>query len=96
MKLREAAVSIVAVGMGALGARRSDVTWWGKTGTFLLMFSFPLFLAGNADWVLADAALVAAWLCGIPGVVISYYSAASYLPAARDALRAGRAGRRPA
>lgn len=90
---REGAVSIVAVGMAALGARRIDVTWWGKTGTFLLMFSFPLFLSSHADWSLADPARVAAWICGIPGVAISYYAAAGYIPAAREALRAGRSGR---
>lgn len=91
---REAAVSLVALGMAALGARRIDVTWWGKTGTFLLMFSYPLFLSSKADWVLADPARVAAWVCGIPGVAIAYYSAAGYVPAARDALRTGRAARR--
>lgn len=91
--VREAAVSIVALVLGALGARRIDVTWWGKTGTFLLMFSFPLFLAGNADWPLDDVALFLAWACGIPGVAIAYYSAAGYLPAAREALRTGRTAR---
>jgi cardiolipin synthase (CMP-forming) len=93
--VREGAVSLVALGMGALGARRIDVTWWGKTGTFLLMFAFPLFLSSRADWFLADAAEVAAWLCAIPGVAISYYSAAGYVPAAREALRSGRAARIP-
>lgn len=91
--VREGAVSIVALVLGALGARRIDVTWWGKTGTFLLMFSFPLFLSSHADWSLADPARVAAWACGIPGVAISYYAAAGYVPVAREALAAGR--RRP-
>ncbi|WP_195210208.1 CDP-alcohol phosphatidyltransferase family protein [Actinomarinicola tropica] len=91
--VREGAVSLAALGMAALGARRIDVTWWGKTGTFLLMFSYPLFLSSHADWALADPARVAAWVCGIPGVAISYYSAAGYVPAARAALRTGRDGR---
>ena len=42
--LREGVISIVALILGALGARRIDVTWWGKTSTFGLMFAFPLFL----------------------------------------------------
>ncbi|MBK5221520.1 MAG: CDP-alcohol phosphatidyltransferase family protein [Acidimicrobiia bacterium] len=88
---REAAVSLVALVLGAMGARRIDVTWWGKTGTFLLMFCFPLFLSSHADWAVADAARVLAWICGIPGVAISYYSAAGYVPFAREAMRGGRA-----
>ena len=31
--------------LAALGARRIDVTWFGKAGTFGLMIAFPLFLA---------------------------------------------------
>lgn len=90
---REAVVSLIALGLGAMGARRIDVTWWGKTGTFFLMFSFPLFLASHADWALADLSRLLAWLCGIPGVVIAYYAAAGYIPIAREALAEGRASR---
>ncbi|HSL57233.1 MAG TPA: CDP-alcohol phosphatidyltransferase family protein [Acidimicrobiales bacterium] len=89
--VREGGVSIAALVMAALGARRIDVTWWGKTGTFLLMFSYPLFLASSSDWFLADAALVAAWVCGIPGLAISWYSAAGYVPLAMAAVTQGRA-----
>lgn len=92
---REGAVSVIAIVLGALGARRIDVTWWGKTGTFLLMFSFPLFLSSSADWAAADVALWLAWACGIPGLVIAYYSAWGYVPTARAALTEGRAARRP-
>jgi cardiolipin synthase len=90
---REAAVSVVALVLGALGARRIDVTWWGKTGTFLLMFSFPLFLLSAADTGVSDAARWAAWACGVPGLAISYYAAWGYVPAARAALAEGRAAR---
>ncbi|MFA5564500.1 MAG: CDP-alcohol phosphatidyltransferase family protein [Acidimicrobiia bacterium] len=90
---REAVVSLIALGLGAMGARRIDVTWWGKTGTFFLMFSFPLFLASHANWALADPSRVLAWLCGIPGVAIAYYAAAGYIPIAREALVEGRAAR---
>ena len=90
---RELAISLVALLLGALGARRIDVTWWGKTGTFLLMFSFPLFLSSHADWGLADPARVLAWACGIPGVLIAYYAAAGYVPQALTALREGRLDR---
>ncbi|MFP3906380.1 MAG: CDP-alcohol phosphatidyltransferase family protein [Acidimicrobiales bacterium] len=91
---REGLVSVMAVILGALGARRIDVTWWGKTGTFLLMISFPLFLASGAEWDLADPSWWLAWACGAPGLVIAYYAAWGYLPAARSALAEGRAARR--
>lgn len=89
--VREAGVSVTALVLAAMGARRIDVTWWGKTGTFFLMFSYPLFLASAADGSLADAARWAAWACGIPGLAISWYSAAGYVPLARQAVVEGRA-----
>jgi cardiolipin synthase (CMP-forming) len=91
---REGGVSVIALGLGALGARRIDVTWWGKTGTFLLMFSYPLFLLAGAERGASDAAWWAAWACGIPGLVISYYAAWGYVPVARRALAEGRSTRR--
>ena len=89
--VREALVAIVALVLGALGARKIDVTWWGKTGTFLLMFAFPFFLAGTSDIGIASTFNVLGWLCIIPGLPIHYYSAFGYIPVARDALREGRA-----
>lgn len=94
--LREGLVSITAIVLGALGARRIDVTWWGKTGTFLLMISYPLFLGASSDWWLADPGGVLAWVCGIPGLVISYYAAWGYVPIAQQALSEGRTARQVA
>ena len=37
------------------------------------------------------AGAVAAWILGIPGLALSYYTAATYVPRIRDGLRAGRA-----
>jgi cardiolipin synthase (CMP-forming) len=91
---REGAVSVIALGLGALGARRIDVTWWGKTGTFLLMFSYPLFLLSGTDTSVDGFAWALAWLCGVPGLAISYYAAWGYVPAAREALIEGRAARK--
>lgn len=91
---RELLISVTALVLGALGARRIDVTWWGKTGTFLLMFSFPLFLSASADWPAADVAWWLAWACGVPGLLISYYAAWGYVPLARRALSDGRTARR--
>jgi hypothetical protein len=41
----------------------------------------------------ADVAEVVAWVTGLPGLALSYYAAATYVPEARRALRAGREGR---
>ncbi len=91
--VRELLVSAVAIVIGFFGARRIDVTWWGKTSTFLLMFAFPLFLAGESTLSWADTATVLAWISVIPGLAIHWYSAATYVPAAKLALVEGRAGR---
>ncbi len=88
---REVAVSIAALVLGALGARRIDVTWWGKTSTFGLMFAFPLFLASHANLSWSSTANVLAWTIGLPSLVLHYYAAAGYVPLAAEALASGRA-----
>jgi len=92
--VREIVMSVYVVAITAMGARRMDVTWIGKTGTFLLMFAFPLFLAA-ADPALPDGLrtlfTVGAWGCGIPGVVCGYIAFAGYLREGPVALREGRA-----
>jgi cardiolipin synthase len=89
--VRETLVGAATIVLAALGARRIDVTWFGKAGTFGLMIAFPLFLASHSDLSWADAAGVLAWVAGIPGLVFSLYAAALYVPIARRALREGRA-----
>ena len=91
--VRELVVAIATLVLAALGARRIDVTWYGKAGTFGLMFAFPLFLAGASTLWWADFGQAAAWMCGIPGLVLSYYAAFTYIPLGRKALREGRADR---
>ena len=89
--VREALVGGATLVLGAFGARRIDVTWFGKAGTFGLMVSFPLFLASNSTLGWADTAEVLAWVAGIPGLIFSLISAVMYVPMARRALREGRA-----
>jgi cardiolipin synthase len=88
--VRETLVGGATLILGALGAKRIDVTWYGKAGTFFLMMAFPLFLASHSDISWADAAGVLAWLTGIPGLVLSLYAAVLYVPLARRALAEGR------
>jgi cardiolipin synthase (CMP-forming) len=90
---REIFVSVAVVTLALLGAARIDVTWFGKAGTFCLMFALPLFLVGSSDLSVAPAFHTAAWLFGIPGLVISYYAAVLYVPIGLRALRDGRAAR---
>jgi cardiolipin synthase (CMP-forming) len=88
--VREVLVSLAVLGLAAMGARRIDVQWVGKAGTFALMFAYPFFLLSHAGTSVDDAARVAAWVCAIPGLVLSYYAAALYVPLARQALAEGR------
>jgi cardiolipin synthase (CMP-forming) len=90
---RELLVAAVALTLGALGARRIDVTKEGKIGTFLLMFAFPLFLGGESTLGYAPLLGWLAWAFAIPGVVYSLWAAVQYLPVARAALREGRGAR---
>ncbi len=91
--VREALVAVAALFLAAFGARKIEVTWWGKTGTFLLMFAFPFFLAGESDVFIASIFANGAWVCALVGLPIHYWSGLTYVPAAREALRQGRAGR---
>ena len=91
--VREGGVAVAAVVLAAAGARKIDVTWWGKTGTFLMMFAVPCFLAGLSDIAAADVFRVLAWVFVAVGLPIHYWSALGYVPQAIAAVREGRAGR---
>ena len=89
--VREVLVAGAFVVLAALSARRIDVQWAGKAGTFGLMFAYPLFLmAHDTDFALREAAEVLAWLCVIPSLILAWYAAITYIPMARQALREAR------
>lgn len=92
--VREVLVSATVLTLAALGARRIDVLWIGKAGTFALMFAYPAFLLGhgNATWqtVITDIA----WVTGGVGLALAWVAAVAYLVPARKALAEGRADRR--
>jgi len=92
--IREIVLSVFVAGTVLLGAKRMDVTWIGKCGTFAMMTAFPAFLA-SADPSLSDTAstvfLVIAWGAGLPGLVCSMIAFVGYFPAGMRALREGRA-----
>jgi cardiolipin synthase len=94
MLIREVLIAGATVGLGLAGARRIDVVWAGKAGTLALMFSLPMFLGADATRASWHAFfIVCAWGFAIGGIGLGYYAAAKYVPAARTALREGRAAR---
>jgi cardiolipin synthase len=69
---------------------RFDVSWWGKLATFLLMFAVPGFMLGSSDFPGNSGFQIAAWIVGIPGLVLSWVTAVAYVPRVRAAIAAGR------
>lgn len=84
--LREGIVTLVAIWLASIGVDRFDVTWWGKTGTFFLMFAYPFLLGGASGIAGAEILTILGWVCGIPGLIISWYAAYGYVPIARQAV----------
>lgn len=91
---REVAVGLMmAIATVVFKMPRFDVTYLGKLATFLLMFAVPGFLVGNSDIAGADAFLIASWLVGIPGLILSYWTGIAYIPQVRRAVASGAAAR---
>lgn len=92
--VREVAVGgTIAVATIAFKMERFDVTYWGKLATFLLMFAIPGFMLGDSDFPGHQAFLVASWILAVPGLILSYYTAVTYIPMIRQSLRSGRSRR---
>lgn len=95
---REVLVSGTVLALAALGARRVDVLWIGKAGTFGLMWAYPAFLLshGTAGWQVPFHDF--AWVAGGLGLALAWAAAVAYLVPARRALAEGRGDRsvRPA
>ncbi len=90
--IREAVVGLTMAVATMFGMRRFDVTWLGKLATFLLMFAIPGLLIGSSDMNGREVFEVAGWILGVPGLLVSYWTAALYVPLIRQNLRAGRGG----
>jgi cardiolipin synthase len=83
---REVVVALGFLYVAAAGGRRMDVQWLGKAATFALMVALPLFLAGHArdDW--HGIAETLAWVFVIPGLILGWLAAFTYIPKAMQAL----------
>jgi len=87
---REVLIALATVALGLAGARRIDVVWAGKAGTLALMFALPMFLIADAARSVRTLFDFLGWGFAIGGIVLGYFAAAKYVPAARTALREGR------
>ena len=91
--VRELLVGGGTVLLALLGARRIDVLWWGKTGTFAMLFAVPSFLAGESTISINEFFAVFAYICGLPGLIISWFAAFMYIPLASEVLKERRQDR---
>jgi cardiolipin synthase len=82
---------VIAFSTLFLHMERFGVTWLGKCATFLLMGAVPSFLLGAAGVWESPFFAGLAWVLGIPGLVLSYWTGIAYIPLIRSGLAAGRA-----
>jgi cardiolipin synthase len=87
---REVFVSVMALVLAGMGARRMDVLWIGKAGTFGLMFCIPLFLGGHGPGLWARVLTDVTWVLVVPALAASLSATVAYVPHARRALAEGR------
>ena len=90
--VREVLIGLAALLLLMVGVRRIAVTWWGKTGTFALLWAVPCFLAGQSTIGAAWTFEAMAWIFGIPGLAIAWFAAWGYVPVARSAIQEWRTG----
>lgn len=91
--VREVAVATaMVIATLAFGMKRFDVSFLGKSATFWLMFAIPGFAIGSSNFPGHSGFQLAAWILGITGLALSYYTAIAYIPQIRAGIRAGRAG----
>ena len=84
--VREFGLSIGTLILASKRVGWLGVNAWGRTGSFGLMFAFPMFLLGAADIPGAGAWTIAGWVCGVPSLAVAWYGAYLYVPAGRAAL----------
>lgn len=83
---RELAVSLAVLVLAALGARRIDVLFIGKAGTFGLMACFPMFLLSYSPAGWAVVMRHVTWGLLVPSLALALAAAFAYVPLARRAL----------
>jgi len=86
--VRETLIGIGAMYGWSKGVTKLDVRWLGKAATLLLYLSIALFYVGvGFD---ADIVVLAAWVTGVPGLVMYYWVAVNYLSDMKKAIAQAR------
>ena len=91
--VREIGIGLMMVVATAFGMERFPVTYLGKWATFILMFAVPALTLSNSGVALEPLFFLVGWVLVIPGLVLSYVTAAQYVPKVREHLRSGRSRR---
>jgi cardiolipin synthase (CMP-forming) len=76
--------------LSARGVPRPAVTQTGKAGSFGVMWAFGLFLGAGAANPPLEWVRVLAWLCFVPGIILSYLAAFDYARISLASLGTGR------
>jgi cardiolipin synthase len=87
---REALVLAGSAALFLAGAKRIDVSWAGKAGTFGMMVALPLFIVGHAPFRWHTEAEWGAWVAAAWGLALGWYAVIGYLPRARAAVAESR------
>ena len=86
---REVVIVLAVIVLASLKIDAIKVNWFGKKGTFFLFLSYPLFLLSESAVPsgVEQTSSIAAWVLGIPGLVLSYIALILYIPAVRLQIR---------
>ena len=87
---REALVLAGSAILLLAGAKRIDVSWAGKAGTFGMMVALPLFIVGDAPFRWHAEAKWGAWVAAAWGLALGWYAVIGYIPRARAAVAQSR------
>lgn len=77
--LRELSVTVVVATAAIKYRTRFDVVWYGKAGTLLMMFAFPMFVMAGARIHNAMLFKYLAYVFIVPGQIVLFAALASYL-----------------
>ncbi len=89
---REVLMSVTTVILALLKAKRIDVIWFGKAGTFVLMVAIPLMILTSYSAVAHTAAVVIFFyktglVLAVIGILMSYVATIMYVPIALKAYK---------
>ena len=80
----------VAIATVCFSMARFDVLFLGKAATFMLLVAIPAFMLGRSDIPASGFFTLVGWVVGVPGLVLSWYTAIGYVPRIREGIARGR------